>query len=163
MKPLLVSLACCTALAGCQSPTPAVSMLDSAPTQLVQPTPAAAAGSVGPILIAERQARGLSALRPSAALARAAQAHANDMSRHNYFSHKSRNGARLSDRVRRAGYKFCYAAENIAHGQLNAASVMSAWMNSPGHRRNNLSPKVVEYGVGRTADNYWVLVLASPC
>jgi hypothetical protein len=50
-------------------------------------------------------------------------------------------------------------AENIAHGQLTPGDVMDAWMNSPGHQDNILSPDVWETGVGYYAgggDRYWV-------
>ncbi len=41
-------------------------------------------------------------------------------------------------------------------------NVIRAWMNSPGHRRNILNPKVTEFGVARAPGNYWVLVMARP-
>jgi len=33
-------------------------------------------------------------------------------------------------------------------GQQTARDVMNAWMNSPGHRNNILSPSFTEIGVG---------------
>jgi uncharacterized protein YkwD len=85
------------------------------------------------------------------------------MSQNRYFSHTSPNGGTLADRVQAAGYPYCFAAENIAQGQQSAAEVMTAWMNSAGHRRNNLSDRATEYGVARAAGDYWVLVLGSRC
>ena len=46
------------------------------------------------------------------------------------------------------GVLYHYSAENIASGQTTSASVMSSWLNSPGHRRNIESPKSVHIGVG---------------
>ena len=51
------------------------------------------------------------------------------------------------------------AGENIAMGQPTAASVMNAWMNSPGHKANILSVNFTEIGVGVAKDAsgtiYW--------
>jgi uncharacterized protein YkwD len=38
--------------------------------------------------------------------------------------------------------------ENVAYGQKGPSEVMTAWMNSPGHRANILNPKYSEIGVG---------------
>jgi len=120
-------------------------------------------GDVGNRLNAARVQRGLGQLSRSDALERAALAHANDMSRKGYFSHTSQNGDTLVDRVKAVGYSYCFVAENIAQGQRSSADVMNAWMNSPGHRRNNLSDRATEYGIARAAGDYWVLVLGSRC
>jgi len=42
--------------------------------------------------------------------------------------------------------------ENIAFGYSSAAEVVAAWMNSPGHRANILSPFFTEIGVSVLAD-----------
>lgn len=125
--------------------------------------PSIGVGDVGARLNAARAQRGLGQLTRSDALWRAALAHADDMSRNGYFSHTSRNGETLVDRAKAVGYSYCFIAENIAQGQRSAADVMNAWMNSPGHRRNNLSDRATEYGIARAAGDYWVLVLGSRC
>ena len=38
--------------------------------------------------------------------------------------------------------------ENVAWNQRGPEEVMTAWLNSPGHRRNILSPSYTEIGVG---------------
>ena len=38
--------------------------------------------------------------------------------------------------------------ENVAYGQQGPSAVMTAWMNSPGHRANILNGKYTEIGVG---------------
>lgn len=53
------------------------------------------------------------------------------------------------------------AGENIAGGYESAASVVDAWMNSPGHRANMLDPGFTHMGVGYLQKNtgyrhFWV-------
>ena len=51
------------------------------------------------------------------------------------------------------------SAENIAAGQRTPAEVMTAWLNSPGHRANILNCASVAIGVGRNSAStygiYW--------
>jgi hypothetical protein len=49
-----------------------------------------------------------------------------------------------------AGYVWNSAGENIAAGYTTPDSVMTGWMNSPGHRNNILSASYREIGVGYT-------------
>jgi uncharacterized protein YkwD len=105
----------------------------------------------------ERSRAGVSALRYDPALARAAQAHAEDMLARSYFDHVSPDGRRFSDRAAAAGYQGFATGENIAQGQRSATEVMSSWMNSAGHRRNILSSDSNEIGVG-VAQRTWVQV-----
>lgn len=114
--------------------------------------------TIGMLLNGERSARGLSLVRPSAQLARVALGHAQDMEQRDFFSHVSSNGRTLAARARAAGYGFCFIAENIAQGQDTVAEVHVEWMNSQGHRDNNLSPNVTEFGIA-LVDDSWVLVL----
>lgn len=93
-------------------------------------------------------------------LERAALAHARDMNRHGYFSHTSRNGNTLRDRIEKAGYKlngyqgYSYG-ENIASGQRSIEQVMSSWIKSPGHCKNLMNPSFREIGVAEN-DYFWV-------
>lgn len=88
-------------------------------------------------------------------LARVAYRHASDMSRRNYFSHRSLDGRTLGDRLRQGGVRYSYAGENIAKGQRTSARVMSAWMNSPGQRRNILNRNYGRIGVAKVG-SVWV-------
>lgn len=78
------------------------------------------------------------------------------------ISHIGSDGARLGQRLKRMGYYYRNAAENVAAGQKSPEHVHRSLMNSPGHRKNILSAKVVEIGihVGRGADGrlYWTQV-----
>jgi len=93
-------------------------------------------------------------------LEKAAQGHAWDMSNNNYFSHTSKDGRSMEDRIVFAGYIFkgfkSFAiGENIAFGQNNITEVMDGWLKSPGHCKNLLNPQFKEIGVAEN-HNYWV-------
>ncbi len=95
-----------------------------------------------------RQQYGLGLLRWNCRLITAAQNHSQDMARTRRMSHTGSNGSQLTDRVKRFGYSYSYIAENVAAGQQTPQEVVNSWMNSQGHRRNILSPRVTEMGVG---------------
>jgi hypothetical protein len=98
---------------------------------------------------AQRAQAGLSPLVLSAALASSAQAYAVEMATLGFFSHVAPDGSTLVQRDVSAGYSpWSYLEENIAAGQASPAEVVAAWMNSPEHRTNLLSPKVREIGIG---------------
>lgn len=102
-----------------------------------------------------RASAGCAPLRIDSRITRAAQAHSDDMARRGYFEHDSIDGRSFADRMRAAGYP-SPGAENIAFGQTSASEVMSAWLDSPGHRRNILDCDLTTIGVGFTADGlYW--------
>lgn len=113
---------------------------------------------VGALLNAARVQNGLPPLNANPKLAAAAATHAQDMARGGFFSHGGSNGSKPSDRVRAQGYSYCFVAENIAQGWQTPERVMQGWMESPGHRTNNLSSKASEYGAARADGDYWVLV-----
>jgi len=101
-------------------------------------------------------------------LARAARAHSEDMARHSYFSHTSRDGRSPSDRVERAGYNFRGTAENIAAGQMSPEAVMAGWISSPGHCANLMDAEYTEMGVALASNRqsqmgaYWTQEFGSP-
>lgn len=100
----------------------------------------------------------------------AAQRHAEDLLRREYYDHTSPEGETVRDRVRAAGYRGGrQLAENIAKGLFDPEEVVRRWMNSSGHRRNILRRGGTEMGVGvafgvNRADEFevvWVQVFAS--
>ncbi|MFP3901037.1 MAG: CAP domain-containing protein [Acidimicrobiia bacterium] len=103
-----------------------------------------------------RAGAGCPALVVDGRLAAAAQDHADDMAAHDYFSHTSLDGATFADRARAAGYAQP-GGENIARGQRSAEAVVSAWMDSPGHRANILNCDFRAIGVGLD-EGEWVWV-----
>jgi hypothetical protein len=90
---------------------------------------------------AERVQRGLPPLRWDAALYRAAQEHAREMAERESISHQYPGEPDLASRGKLAGARFSTIAENVAEAPT-AVDIHEAWMESPGHRENLLSPKV---------------------
>jgi len=83
-------------------------------------------------------------------------------------------GSDASATVRAAGYDYASFAENLYVGSLGAASaqeVVSAWLQSPGHRENILRPGFRDVGAALVrADGVfyegaavvWIVAFASP-
>ncbi|POM61103.1 hypothetical protein PHPALM_29935 [Phytophthora palmivora] len=94
----------------------------------------------------QRATAGLPALCMNSKLQSAAQGHSNDMAANDFMSHTGSNGSTMSQRITAAGYAWNSIAENVAAGQTNVDAVMTAWMNSPGHKANILSSKVTMFG-----------------
>lgn len=110
-----------------------------------------------------RQASGLDAFEERALLTQAAQAHAEDMARHNFFDHQGSDQRRGAERVRNVGYPHSYRGENIAYTVTDAASVIQEWLGATDQRENLLDPYTNEVGVGHavnalTGRHYYVLV-----
>ncbi len=107
----------------------------------------------------ERRSRGLGALRHNRILAVAAERHARDMAARHYFSHDSLDGRSFLDRIKQAGYvtgreRRWTVGENLAWANGDRAAparIVSAWMDSPGHRANILSGTYREVGFGLAA------------
>lgn len=97
----------------------------------------------------KRAAHGCRSVRVSTDLRKAARKHSSLMARKRTLSHQLRGEPALGRRYALAGYTgWRTAAENIAVGHLTPASVVRAWMRSPGHRRNILDCRLREIGVG---------------
>lgn len=104
----------------------------------------------------ERARNGLAALSEDWELSRVARYKSQDMRDKRYFSHTSPTYGSPYDMMRAFGISYRTAGENIAMGQGTPAAVVSAWMNSPGHRANILSKSFTKIGVGYVASgNYW--------
>ena len=116
-------------------------------------------------LNAERRARGLSALRLSPSLDKAAQAHACDNAKRLSISHVSSDGSHLQTRLRRAGYAYRTAAENTGRGFASGARAVQWWMNSPKHKQNMMMGQIRDVGVGIAMSSapdsrlHWIIVL----
>ena len=113
-----------------------------------------------------RRANGESQLRFNRKLGRAAMRHACDMLANDFFDHRGSDGSNSHARVTTVGYEACIVAENIAWGYPRPQQIIDGWMNSPGHRRNMLHPRIEEFGIGITQGPrgpYWVLVVGKQC
>lgn len=103
-----------------------------------------------------RASKGCRPLKQNSRLELAAQRHANDMARKNYFSHNSKDGTPWWKVIMRAGYKDP-GGQNIARGFSSTRPLVKAWLNSPLHRKNIMNCKFRTIGIGFNGDgDYWV-------
>jgi uncharacterized YkwD family protein len=106
------------------------------------------ANQVVTIVNQERAKAGLSPLKMSnATLTKMALDKAKDMYNNGYFDHNSPTYGSPFDMMKKYGISYRYAGENIAKGQRAPQEVMTAWMNSSGHRANILNPNFTTIGV----------------
>lgn len=104
----------------------------------------------------ERAKNGLAPLKVDETLSKMAREKSRDMSANGYFSHTSPTYGSPFDMMKQYGISYRAAGENIAMGQRSPEEVVTAWMNSEGHRKNILSPNFTHIGVGHIAQgNYW--------
>ena len=96
----------------------------------------------------QRTKNGLPALKADVQLSGVAQKKALDMQQNHYFSHTSPTYGSPFDMMRDFGVTYKSAGENIAQGQRTPQEVVTAWMNSEGHRKNILSANFTHIGVG---------------
>jgi uncharacterized protein YkwD len=143
-------------------PTPAATVSVPAPpaSNAVATTPSPGASSVGTMSALEqavvdltnqtRAQYGLPALQVSNQLVTAAAIHSRDMAQLNVLDHDLPGVAQptLQSRAEAVGYSYSWLGENIAWNYPDARSVLTGWMNSPGHRANILNPNYTQIGVG---------------
>ncbi len=110
------------------------------------------------------QFAGTGPLTMNGALRCAARFHSRDMALNDYFDHTSLTGTTFVDRSESADYDASPVGENIAAGQPTPDTVVSDWMNSPGHCSNIMNPDANEIGIGymlaemATYSGYWTQV-----
>ena len=88
-------------------------------------------------------------------LYKSALSHAREMSRYNFFSHFSRDGKDIGDRLSAFGYPWRVVGENIAEGQKNFPQAMEDWIKSETHCKMLMDKRVDEMGVARHK-RFWV-------
>ena len=114
---------------------------------------------------AQRSGAGLVPLVADARLEATAQAQACHMAGRERLTHRGRWFAGLGRRLRREGYAYALAVENIGEGHETAAAIVAGWMESPSHRENMLAEglRAVGYGVARAANGrlHWSMVAAA--
>jgi uncharacterized protein YkwD len=108
------------------------------------------------LLNQERTSRGLAPLKSNRLLLKVARRYSQLMVAERFFAHVSPGGSTLVKRVRK-GTRYLRGAhswalgENIAWGSgrfATPANTVRAWMISPGHRRNILTPRFRHIGIG---------------
>lgn len=95
-----------------------------------------------------REMMDLSPLRYDSKVSEVAFNHSKDMYEQNYFSHDSKDGRGLKERMAELHISYLSAGENIAAQHLDAPAVMHGWLNSEGHRETLLSEQYNYIGVG---------------
>ncbi|WZL74201.1 SafA/ExsA family spore coat assembly protein [Clostridiaceae bacterium 35-E11] len=114
----------------------------------------------------ERAKAGLQPLKENWELSRVARYKSKDMMERKYFSHTSPTYGSPFEMMKNFGISYAYAGENIAMGQRTPEEVMKGWMNSPGHRKNILSPNFIQIGVGYAVNGngtkYWTQMFIKP-
>ncbi|HLR14238.1 MAG TPA: CAP domain-containing protein [Bacillota bacterium] len=104
----------------------------------------------------ERSKQGLAPLQADVELSNVARDKSKDMLANNYFDHTSPTYGSPFDMMRSYGVTYQSAGENIAKGQRTPQEVVTAWMNSQGHRENILNGNYTHIGVGYVEQgNYW--------
>lgn len=132
-------------------PAPVPSDVDVFEQQVVDRTNAArAAAGCGPVLV-------------DPALNVAADRHSAEMAWTGTMSHTGVDGSTPRTRLSAQGWNPHRTAENVAFG-YDAASVVDAWLGSPGHRANVLDCRLNFLGVAASqgaTGTYWTQVFAS--
>ena len=107
------------------------------------------------LLNEQRAGKGLPALKEQTELDQASVDYSELMVDQQFFAHVSPSGSVLTQRLTDAGYLGPEGAwivgENIAWGESylgTPGAIVTAWMNSPGHRDNILSSDYDEIGIG---------------
>jgi uncharacterized protein YkwD len=112
-----------------------------------------------------RKENDLKPLTPDPRLFEAARKHSANMARQNKMDHIL-DGKNPFDRIKAAGYKYGYAGENVAFGNIPIEETFKGWMDSPPHRKNILSPHFTQIGLGRVENAegiaYYTQVFGSP-
>ena len=93
-----------------------------------------------------RKQNGLASVKLDSALSGAASTRAKEIV--SSFSHTRPNGSSCFTVLSENGISYNGAGENIAYGQSSPDEVMTAWMNSAGHRANILNASFTRLGVG---------------
>lgn len=117
------------------------------------------------IMNQERANAGVGGISQNASLDAVAQIRAQEIAQS--FSHTRPNGTSCFTVLDEGGIAYMTAGENIAAGYGDPASVMSGWMNSPGHRANILNGSFGQVGIGYYTDpnsgygTYWVQIFTN--
>lgn len=111
-----------------------------------------------------RAAKGLEPVTLDPRLVAAAVGHSRQMAAKQQMAHEGIGNGTPRERILAVSPTAARTAENVAVGQASAAEVMQGWMDSPGHRKNILDPKLRSIGVevvtGSDGRPYWTQVFA---
>jgi uncharacterized protein YkwD len=137
-------------------------------------TPPPAAGPSAEVMAilnltnAERASRGIAPLSLHPQLMQAGEAHFADQFSQGCLnlSHTGTDGSSPFDRIKRTGFNYRSAGENLACGYRTPESVMSGWMNSRLHMANIVNSSFTHIGLVAAPDAvgrmYWVQIFGTP-
>lgn len=115
-----------------------------------------------------RIANGLDPLAAGPALSAAADTHSQDMATNDFLGHTGSDDSTVEQRLTAHGYTdFGASGENVFAGDESAAGAFDAWLNSPGHNENMLSPDFAAIGIARVFNDasqfgwYWTTTFGS--
>ena len=112
-------------------------------------------------------------LRWDSRLEAAAYEHSRDMAGKGFMGHKGSDGSSVRQRIVKRGYLPWIWGENVAYGQMSVDEVVGAWLASPGHCENIMTPEFRDMGgacvMGSRKEGsaegemvpYWTLVFAT--
>ena len=107
--------------------------------------------TAGNLVNSDRARYALPALTLDPALCRIARIKSQDMRDNQYFAHTSPTYGDVRSMLRRFGYAYTAAGENIAH-HATVEKAQAAFLSSPGHRRNIMSGTYTKVGMGAAID-----------
>jgi len=93
-----------------------------------------------------RVRHGLSPLGYDSRLEQLATDHCEVQGERARMGHDGQQGSESGDRIFSTSSEWIAAGENVAYGQDDQDSCLEQWMQSPGHRRNILSPDFTHFG-----------------
>lgn len=104
-----------------------------------------------------REQAGLAPLKVNPELLQAARQHSAAMARERKLSHQLSGEPDVQERLRAAGAHFFRSGENVGYN-TQADQIHSAFMHSPPHRHNLLTPEYNSVGIGivHQGDDFWV-------
>ena len=107
--------------------------------------------TAGNLLNSDRARYNLSPLVIDPDLCRIARIKSEDMRDNQYFAHTSPTYGNVHDMLKKFGYAFSSAGENIAH-HATIEKAQAAFLSSPGHRKNIMNAAYMKAGVGVAVD-----------
>ena len=107
--------------------------------------------TAGNLLNSDRARYGLAPLVIDPELCRIARIKSQDMRDNQYFAHTSPTYGDVRSMLRRFGYAYRAAGENIAH-HATVEKAQAAFLSSPGHRKIILSSAYTRVGLGVAVD-----------
>lgn len=107
--------------------------------------------TAGNLLNSDRARYGLAPLTIDPELCRIARIKSEDMRDNHYFAHQSPTYGDVRSMLKKFGYSYNAAGENIAH-HATVEKCEAAFLSSPGHRRNIMNRSYTRVGIGIARD-----------